>query len=101
MIDLHCHILPGVDDGPKTIEESIAMARVAYEDGIRTIVATPHVSHDYPLDPREIDGRVDEVNAALRAAGVELAVVRGAEVASSGVLDFDRGALDAACIGQG
>ena len=42
MPDLHSHILPGIDDGPSTMEESIEMARLAYEDGTRTIVATPH-----------------------------------------------------------
>ena len=42
MIDLHCHILPGLDDGSGSIEESLEMARVAAEEGVRTIVATPH-----------------------------------------------------------
>lgn len=42
MIDLHCHILPQVDDGAKNMEEAIAMAVQAYEDGIRTIACTPH-----------------------------------------------------------
>ena len=42
MIDLHTHILPGVDDGLNTEDEAVEFARVAYEDGVRTIVATPH-----------------------------------------------------------
>ena len=42
MIDIHCHILPGTDDGPETIEESLAMCRIAALDGIKVIVATPH-----------------------------------------------------------
>ena len=42
MIDLHCHILPGLDDGPTGMEESVEMARAAYGDGTRVIVATPH-----------------------------------------------------------
>lgn len=42
MIDIHCHILPGVDDGAQSLEESLLMARRAVEDGIKTIVATPH-----------------------------------------------------------
>jgi len=52
-------------------------------DGIETIVATPHVSYDYPTDPAEIGGRVAEVNAALAAEGIALTVVGGAEVALS------------------
>ncbi len=43
MIDFHTHILCGLDDGAKTIEESIEMCRMSYQDGIRTIVATPHI----------------------------------------------------------
>ncbi len=50
MIDLHCHVLPGIDDGPKTIEGSLELARMAGAAGIRTIVATPHVSLRYPND---------------------------------------------------
>jgi protein-tyrosine phosphatase len=42
MIDLHCHILPGIDDGPKTLEEAIAMGRLALADGCRAMIATPH-----------------------------------------------------------
>jgi len=43
MIDLHVHILPGLDDGPETVAEAIALARAIYEDGTRTLVATPHI----------------------------------------------------------
>jgi protein-tyrosine phosphatase len=42
MIDIHCHILPGLDDGPPTIEESLLMCRIAADDGITAVVATPH-----------------------------------------------------------
>lgn len=42
MIDLHCHILPGIDDGAQTMEDSLSMARQAVSEGIHTIVATPH-----------------------------------------------------------
>src|SRR5260370_10083932 len=47
MVDLHCHILPGLDDGPATMEESLAMAESAIADGITHLVATPHSSNDY------------------------------------------------------
>jgi protein-tyrosine phosphatase len=46
MIDLHCHILPGLDDGAERLEESVEMARAAEEDGIEKIVATPHLFRD-------------------------------------------------------
>src|SRR5262252_17015 len=50
MIDLHCHILPGLDDGAKTVEESFAMAESAIADGITHVVATPHASTEYSFD---------------------------------------------------
>lgn len=55
LIDLHCHILPGVDDGPDDLEESLAMARHAVKDGIHTIVATPHaLGGTFPNPPDKI-----------------------------------------------
>jgi len=50
MVDVHCHILPGLDDGPECIEESLAMAESAISDGITHVVATPHCSNDYSFD---------------------------------------------------
>jgi len=50
MVDLHCHILAGLDDGAKTIEDSLAMAEDAIADGITHVVATPHASSDYRFD---------------------------------------------------
>ena len=46
MIDTHCHILPGIDDGPDTLEISVEMARVAAKDGVHVIIATPHANLD-------------------------------------------------------
>ncbi len=66
MIDLHCHILPGLDDGPQTMEESIQMCRIAYQDGIRTIVATPHTLNGvYQNGKSTILSKVNELNDAL------------------------------------
>jgi protein-tyrosine phosphatase len=50
MVDVHCHILPGLDDGPDGIEESLAMAESAIADGITHVVATPHCSNEYSFD---------------------------------------------------
>jgi protein-tyrosine phosphatase len=50
MVDIHCHILPQVDDGPKSWETSLAMCRIAIADGIRHIVATPHANDRYDYD---------------------------------------------------
>lgn len=68
-VDIHAHILPGLDDGPVTVEESLAMARMAARDGTDTIVATPHY-RDMELErqsPRMIRDLADTLNAALRS----------------------------------
>jgi len=81
MIDIHCHILPGIDDGPASWEESLAMARQAAADGIRCIVATPHVepSLDYPK-PAQIQTLVQQLNDKLAAENISLSVFPGAEL---------------------
>ncbi len=66
MIDLHTHILPGLDDGAKTIEESIQMCRVSYKDGVRTIVTTPHTLNGIYINDREtILRKVQELNEVI------------------------------------
>lgn len=81
MIDLHCHILPGVDDGAKTIEDSVAMARMAVAAGTKTIVATPHMLHPQFHVPGPLAAKkADEVRRALAAANVPLEIVLAGEV---------------------
>jgi len=66
MIDLHAHILSGMDDGAKTIEESIRMCLISYRDGVRTIVATPHTLNGlYINDRATILTKVQELNEAI------------------------------------
>ncbi len=64
MIDIHTHILPGVDDGAKTLEESVAMVRVAAEAGTSDIVATPHSNLEYEFDPELVDRKLGELREA-------------------------------------
>jgi protein-tyrosine phosphatase len=81
MIDLHCHLLPGVDDGAKTIEDSVAMARMAAAAGTKTIVATPHMLHPQFHVPGPVaQKKVEEVRAALAAAFVPVEVVLAGEI---------------------
>ena len=81
MIDLHCHVLPGIDDGPDTIEGSVELARAAVTAGTETLVATPHVSVRYPNEHEVIAGLVEQLTQRLRSDGVELQVREGAEIA--------------------
>ena len=101
MIDLHCHLLPGIDDGPPDLDGSLALARAAVDAGIRTTAATPHVDHQFRLDPRSFADHVATLRAALRDAGIPLDVVTGGEVALSRVADLDEAALSAAALGGG
>ncbi|KHE73179.1 tyrosine-protein phosphatase [Halobacillus sp. BBL2006] len=81
MIDLHCHILPGVDDGAETMEESIAMAKDAVKEGIETIVATPqHMTSNFYNPNHSIISNVKDLNKKLKEEGIPLDVVYGQEV---------------------
>ena len=96
MIDLHCHVLPAVDDGPATVERAVALARQAQANGIRTIVATPHVDAAHPaLDSVRIRGEVRALQARLDAAGVGVRVLPGAEVAATRAAELGDGELRA------
>ncbi|HEY3395267.1 MAG TPA: CpsB/CapC family capsule biosynthesis tyrosine phosphatase [Lacipirellulaceae bacterium] len=80
-VDIHCHILPGLDDGARDWGESLAMARLAAEDGTATIIATPHQLGGYRRNQRDaIRLRVSELKQRLADAGVPLTVLPGADV---------------------
>ena len=81
MIDLHCHILPGVDDGARTIEDSVKMASMAAAAGTKTLVATPHMRHPQFHVPGPLaKQKLEEVRAAVAAAGIDLEIVLGGEI---------------------
>jgi protein-tyrosine phosphatase len=80
VIDLHCHLLPGVDDGPETMRETVAMARIAIADGLETICCTPHVMSRYANTAARVEEGVARVREALAAAEVPLTVLPGAEI---------------------
>ncbi len=89
MIDLHCHILPGVDDGAADIVESIQMARIAAKEGIKKIIAAPHVPFTNASDnfngeyaSRVIDEQVALLNDCLSAEKIPVEILRGAEVSA-------------------
>ncbi|NWG04654.1 MAG: tyrosine protein phosphatase [Syntrophaceae bacterium] len=73
MIDLHTHILPGLDDGAQTLEESIEMCRISHQDGVRTVVATPHILPGiYKNDRPTILSKLKELNDAITKNHSEL-----------------------------
>ncbi len=79
-VDTHCHILPGLDDGPKDEQTSIAIANLLLELGVRTVVATPHVISDlYPNTSDQIRQSVEKVVHLFEKARIPLKVLAGAE----------------------
>lgn len=84
MIDLHCHILPNADDGAAALDDSLAMARAAYADGVRAVVATPHESswqerHPGPGGVAALQEAVRRLEEATQRAGIPLAFYAGME----------------------
>src|SRR5450631_1715949 len=80
MLDIHCHILPGVDDGAATLDEALAMARFCVADGITHVIATPHCHRHCRMLRAEILPHVARLNAELAAAKVPLVILAGSEV---------------------
>jgi protein-tyrosine phosphatase len=81
VIDLHTHVLPGIDDGPETIEGSLALVRAAAASGTRVIVATPHVNWHHPNNAATIARLTAELNERLRVEGVAVEIRTGGEIA--------------------
>jgi protein-tyrosine phosphatase len=101
VIDLHCHVLPGIDDGPRTIEESLALARAWAAAGTRTLVATPHVSSHYPNDRQTIGRLVEELTARLEQEEIALELKAGAEIAITHLSELEPSQLGGLGLGGG
>jgi protein-tyrosine phosphatase len=84
VIDLHSHILPGFDDGVRSIEEARDLARAAAAEGVTAIAATPHVRHDYPTTPEQMEDGVAALRADFEGERIPVEVLPGGEIA------FDR-----------
>lgn len=101
MIDLHCHILPGVDDGSLDLDDSLAMARQAVNDGIERVCATPHIRHDHDVRIEQIAERVEGLNRALRDEGLPVEILQGGEVAETAVEGLSEEELSRVALGHG
>jgi protein-tyrosine phosphatase len=101
VIDLHSHLLPGIDDGAPDLEAALEMGRAAVAGDVDEIVATPHVSATYPNDPSRFAERVAELQRALDGAGVPLRVHKGAEIAHTMLAELTPEALQACALGSG
>jgi protein-tyrosine phosphatase len=94
VIDLHSHVLPGLDDGTADLDEALALCEAAAAEGITVLAATPHVRHDYPTTPEQMESAL----AALREAGPAVEVVPGGEL---DLAELDRSQEELARFGLG
>ncbi len=99
MIDLHCHILSGLDDGALDLADSLAMARQAELDGIAAVCATPHIRHDHNVRIEEIAARVRSLQAHLDAEAIGVRILPGGELAQTQADDLSDAELRAVALG--
>ncbi|MCB8818383.1 tyrosine-protein phosphatase [Desulfosporosinus shakirovi] len=79
MIDIHSHILPGLDDGAKSIEETLEMVSQLQQSGFKTLIATPHVLEDNFLSPADILAYTEQVGKRVAEAGIQIEILPGSE----------------------
>jgi protein-tyrosine phosphatase len=88
MIDLHTHILPGVDDGPRDLAAALAMARAAAAAGLTVMATTSHINFHFGLGADELADARDELASALDDAGIDLELLQGGEIAPERLPDL-------------
>jgi protein-tyrosine phosphatase len=89
VIDLHCHALPGIDDGPATSVGSLELIRATVAAGVGTVLATPHVSWRYHNDAASIAVAVEELRGRLEEERIEVRLLAGAEVAMTQIEEIE------------
>ena len=99
LVDIHCHVLPGVDDGAADLSDSLAMAAQAHADGIAVLCATPHIRSDHDVVIDELPARVAALDDALRGAGIPVRVLSGGEVAAPLASELSSADLRAVSLG--
>ncbi|MEH3054993.1 MAG: hypothetical protein PGN13_13495 [Patulibacter minatonensis] len=102
MIDLHCHLLPGLDDGPADLEATFELARAQVSAGVEKVLCTPHVNHGYPANvSTAIIQRTQALRRSLHEAGIPLRIQAGAEVAVTKAVELDDTELELLHLGAG
>lgn len=100
-VDIHAHVLPGIDDGPRNLEGALAMLRAATEAGTATIAATPHLRSDFPhVRVDELAHRCDALREEIAREGIEISVVSGAEASLPWALEAAEDELKLATYAQ-
>jgi protein-tyrosine phosphatase len=99
VIDLHAHILPGLDDGPQTIEAALSMARVATAAGTRAMATTCHINHLFSLEPADIEAGREALAERFEQEEIELELLAGGEIAPERLPDLDDATLARLALG--
>ena len=92
MIDLHSHVLPGLDDGAVDLGAAVEMVRSMAESGVRVVCGTPHVRDDFPTSPRSMEQALELMREAVAEAGIPIELRGGAEIALERLPRLDAGA---------
>ena len=101
LVDIHAHLLPGIDDGPRDLEGALKMARAAVDAGTEVIAATPHLRDDFPdVHIDELAERGDDLRTAVNRDQLPLRVIGGAETSLAWALEADDEHLALASYGQ-
>jgi protein-tyrosine phosphatase len=87
MIDTHCHVLPAIDDGPRTLPEALSLASGLVEAGVGTVVCTPHFSRRFPTDHERARATFEVLTNALQRTEMPLRLVLAAEVGSAAAVE--------------
>jgi protein-tyrosine phosphatase len=102
LIDLHCHLLPGIDDGPATADESIVLAAELAAGGVSAVVATPHFREDHPrVEPGRLRTLCERLGEQIDYEGIQLEVLPGAEVDLHRGIEATDAQLRLVSLGQG
>jgi protein-tyrosine phosphatase len=100
-VDIHAHVLPGIDDGPAELEGALEMLRAAAVSGTSTIVATPHIRGDFPdVQVSELAGRCQELRERIAGERLGIELVSGAEVSLVWAVDASDEELKLVTYGQ-
>jgi protein-tyrosine phosphatase len=96
-VDIHAHLLPGIDDGPDSLADSIAMASAAAESGTAMLAATPHLHPSFPdVHLEELGERCRALQRALAERDIEIQIVSGAEISVDWLIDAGDAELEMA-----
>lgn len=101
MIDTHCHLLAGVDDGPRTDAEALRLARKLVAEGVTTVLCTPHFSDQFPTPVVVAQERHERLRSELELVGIELKTHLAAELSVSRALETEPARLETRAFGGG